>query len=667
MTPLIESFKLVPSGEKEWQLNDMKDVFQHCISEVLKHYDLKVFLDALNECGRPAALDLMEFFHGLDSSTAGHFALCFSCTPYPNLHSDIENFPKIIMEKTNSVDIQQYIDTKLEPWSTLQCTIGPKLRERAQGIFQWVFLVLKIVIERALDGDRPEVIEHAVEETPQELSDLYSQLFSEIAATDSRKREEAFNLFAWVCFAFHPIKLQGMKHAILIKPENPSGLKSKIDLIKKHPMTGMAFERRIRHLSRGLVEIKIYPNYNNDDHGIRQKADVNHHLQFIHQSVKSFLLDTKFRTLREEPIDNLNRFMNTRLARCCAQYMYLIVSEMKSTPSILPDRLFEYAQIYCWDHASLGKQAEMDQAYLLDDIHWPSNSELVLKHCKEPFSSRSLGKNMFHIIASHGLTSVLLVMLKTGSTSEEIGAGDILGATPLHLAASKGYLDIIKILIRQAGVDINALDSKHRSPLRYAIDEDEKSVIEYLIQAEVEVNLPDVKHMTPLEATWVNERLDIMHLLLRHPKIEPNVISHFGAGNTLLHKAVVTRNEDVMKVLLQDDRIDPNKWNKEGITPLHLAVIRNEARTWDFLLARADLRPNRRDKEGDTPLHFAVKRGKESSVRQLLGDMRVDIDALNKDFRTALEIAELRGNRRIINRIKAAQEKRRNQHCVDRN
>lgn len=102
----------------------MKDVFQEFISGLLRQYNLRVFLDALNKCGRPAAKDIIVFFHCLISSIVSLFTLSFSCTPYPNLRHDTEDIPKIIVGKMSSADIQRFIGTRLDHWPVFQPIAG---------------------------------------------------------------------------------------------------------------------------------------------------------------------------------------------------------------------------------------------------------------------------------------------------------------------------------------------------------------------------------------------------------------------------------------------------------------------------------------------------------------------------------------------------------------
>ena len=71
------------------------------------------------------------------------------------------------------------------------------------------------------------------------------------------------------------------------------------------------------------------------------------------------------------------------------------------------------------------------------------------------------------------------LLVKTGCP---IAAQDKYGATPLHRAASRGHLDIVKVLL-SANASPNMADGEGNTPLHLAADEGHKKVFDELKRA----------------------------------------------------------------------------------------------------------------------------------------------------------------------------------------
>ncbi|PUU77772.1 ankyrin repeat-containing domain protein, partial [Tuber borchii] len=77
--------------------------------------------------------------------------------------------------------------------------------------------------------------------------------------------------------------------------------------------------------------------------------------------------------------------------------------------------------------------------------------------------------------------------------------------------------------------------------------------------------------------------------------------------------------ESIVKILLDDPRVDVNAANPDGdeCTPLHLAVSYAQDGVLKLLLADERVEAESKDKGGKTPLDLAVERGHEVCVKLL--------------------------------------------------
>lgn len=97
-----------------------------------------------------------------------------------------------------------------------------------------------------------------------------------------------------------------------------------------------------------------------------------------------------------------------------------------------------------------------------------NNIEMV----EELLSSKQVGPNIadnlfrtpLHLAASRSYKEVISVLLKYGADPNQ---RDIIGNTALHLAACSNNLEIITLLL-DAGTDVSSLDKHGRNPLQLA-------------------------------------------------------------------------------------------------------------------------------------------------------------------------------------------------------
>ena len=87
----------------EWNENELQDLFVTHVLETVKKYQIRICVDALDECGEDAAVNLVETFRVLADS----LSICFSCRYYPLIA--LEDGLEISVEKNNTQDIEKYL------------------------------------------------------------------------------------------------------------------------------------------------------------------------------------------------------------------------------------------------------------------------------------------------------------------------------------------------------------------------------------------------------------------------------------------------------------------------------------------------------------------------------------------------------------------------------
>ena len=122
-------------------------------------------------------------------------------------------------------------------------------------------------------------------------------------------------------------------------------------------------------------------------------------------------------------------------------------------------------------------------------------------------------------------------------------------------------------------------------------------------------------------------------------------------GQTPLAWAARNGHDDVVKMLLEFEQVDPNKTNDDGLTPLALAAQEKHAGVVEILLGREGVQPDRSDDDRRTPLMWAADAGAEEVVKILLG--REDVNPDKADFygSTPLFYAACMGYEGIVERL----------------
>uniref|UniRef100_A0A671KW93 Uncharacterized protein n=1 Tax=Sinocyclocheilus anshuiensis TaxID=1608454 RepID=A0A671KW93_9TELE len=193
------------------------------------------------------------------------------------------------------------------------------------------------------------------------------------------------------------------------------------------------------------------------------------------------------------------------------------------------------------------------------------------------------------------------------------------GRTPLHLAAYKGHIAVVRILLA-AGCDLDIQDDGDQTALHRAAVVGNADVISALIQEGCALD--------------------------RQDKVNISLLSRWGifvaiAGNTALHLAGQNGHAQSSKVLLLGGS-HPDSKNSVGDTCLHVSARYNHVSVIRALLS-AICSVTERNHAGDTALHIAAALNHRKTVRMLLeagADSRIN----NNAGETALDQARENDN-----------------------
>ena len=218
------------------------------------------------------------------------------------------------------------------------------------------------------------------------------------------------------------------------------------------------------------------------------------------------------------------------------------------------------------------------------------------------FNRRKKGKHctLLHYAVSDDDIELVKILLQDKYV--DVNAEDWSGETPICRAIRHRNFDIVKLLVEN-GADVNIVSDKLTSPLYYAVIFEDVNIVKYLIDNGAEVNNRGFYlDRTALHQACNLDRKDIVKLLLEH---NINVNIRDDKGETALHYAVINNNTDIIKLLI-DNGTEINARNYEGQTALHIAVIYKNIEAIKTLLD-SGINKNIKDNEGKTAIDYLKK------------------------------------------------------------
>ena len=647
-----------PGKEWYWHPRELQDFFEASLLKVLEMCSVFILVDALDECGKEAAVMLVEHFQDLVQRlppTGFQLSICFTCRHYPILALNCGS--EIWVDRENEQDIATYIREQLTRDGRPRGQIADTIISRASGSFQWASLVIKRVLELERDGKGTKIITGTIERIPQGLNDLYQDLFESIPREE---RPESLKLMQWICFAVRPLTLDELHFAMVIDPDCPYKSLQTCQSSDEFIEDDEAMERSINTLSRGLAEIRAF-------------GDVRI-VQFIHQSVNDFFIQDGIRLLATswESHDLAIGGAHYRLSRSCIRYLgmeeiaqYGIKKERVEVSASKDEieskfPLLHYAAT-CWlVHTVRAESKGTSQADLLSHFDWPSKElwrqwiriyQLIDRYSRD---CPSHGTTPLHIASRYSIMGLLFEILKDlNNVDVKTDSKDIDSGMSLSRVAEGRHEAVVKLLVERDGVWADSKDENGRTPLSWAAMNGHEAVVKALLATgKVDVDSKDTYGRTPLLWAAMNGHGAVVKALLATGKVD--VDSKDTYDRTPLSWAAEKGHEAVVKALLATGKVDVDSKDTYGRTPLSWAAEKGHEAVVKALLATGKVDVGSKDTYGRTLLSWAAEKGHEAVVRALLATGKVDVDSKDtRHGRTPLWWATEKGHEAVVKALLA--------------
>ncbi|XP_019852449.1 PREDICTED: serine/threonine-protein phosphatase 6 regulatory ankyrin repeat subunit C-like [Amphimedon queenslandica] len=206
--------------------------------------------------------------------------------------------------------------------------------------------------------------------------------------------------------------------------------------------------------------------------------------------------------------------------------------------------------------------------------------------------------------------------------------------TALHLAARKGHLEIVEILLTKgANVTFNFNDKNKWTPLDVAVKEGHEKIAKLLVEKGCPVTNTAMKFAAQAGL------ISTIKFVIENNDIDLADCVDEDDGQTLLHHAAEYEHTDVVELLLNGKRrVDVNCKDFFRIRPIHLAVQKGNITIVQMLVDHnADV--NCKDLDGMAPLHHGFKTKNQPVVEHLLYYCEANPDICDKDNKSILYFA----------------------------
>ena len=121
----------------------------------------------------------------------------------------------------------------------------------------------------------------------------------------------------------------------------------------------------------------------------------------------------------------------------------------------------------------------------------------------------------FFECARFGELEDLKEAMKDADSNFNVNMKDFRGNTALHLACANGHLPVVKYLVENLKVDINALNNSNNTPLYWAMINNQKDIVDYLLSKGVNYDIKTAQGKSISEEAYDNKFYDISEMIIK--------------------------------------------------------------------------------------------------------------------------------------------------------
>ncbi|KAF8541994.1 hypothetical protein BDD12DRAFT_442140 [Trichophaea hybrida] len=432
-----------PNGQRSLELHTACDMLRTVLQSFHRSY---VCIDALDECNNDDRRTFLEYLGGVMQGSTRLFL-----ASRQSVQNDVKKYLGIkslvtIQLVANQQDIEKYINHRISEDNRpdiMNDNLRKEIVTTISATSQQLFLLPALQIEAVLEQRTITERRNTLKEMPKGLQDTFRYTIHRIQRQHD-VADLAMSVLKWICLARRPLSLEELRHALVVNSTD-TGL----------DWDNLASEEPLLKCCLGLIFI---------DGGTST-------VRFVHMLLEEYL-----HSQHEELFD----MGHSEIAQTCLTYAnfdVFKVDEAELSELLAKYPLFDYASCHWGYHvreqASESVQ-ELALRVLLHETTFLRLSQVLWRSLWPPFMMRSNPFSIYHLIAYFGASNIFRLLIQSINTQSQdmllgaLDSRDEMSRTPLCVAARYGHEALVRLLLEQDGVDVNAIDWHGETPLSHA-------------------------------------------------------------------------------------------------------------------------------------------------------------------------------------------------------
>jgi len=270
---------------KTWTLSELKEALGILLKDLSATSKVALFVDGLDEFEGEKS-DLLSW---MKSFSLPNIKLCVSSRPWNVFEYAFKQRPSLMLHHLTKDDILRYVGDKLHigeafenfvraEGPTAAESLGLNIAEKAQGVFLWVYLVVRSLLDGLTGGERHVDLQRRLDDLPPDLEALFDKLLWR--PEHKSKLESASEILQLERASSNLLTLRELIYAIDYDDNFALDESLQVQVDSHTEAYAKSMSRRVRECTAGLLDTSAPP----ESSGLAHASIV-----YLHRTVRDYV------------------------------------------------------------------------------------------------------------------------------------------------------------------------------------------------------------------------------------------------------------------------------------------------------------------------------------------------------------------------------------------